>query len=112
MSTTHSRPAFITGLRTLADLLEAHPDIPIPRSTVIHHFVRDAHDTDMHAELHRLATLLGSHVDGDSGHYTASLRLGPIEYRAVAILAESRARYDAHDSYRGCITPYGLGEDR
>jgi hypothetical protein len=112
MSTTHSRPAFITGLRALADLLEARPDIPIPRSTVVHHFVHDTQDADMHAELHRLAALLGSHVDGDGGHYTTSLCLGPIEYRAVAILAESRARYDAHDSYRGCITPYGPGEDR
>lgn len=112
MSTTHSRPAFITGLRALADLLETRPEIPIPGSTVVYHFVRDAHDADMHAELQRLATLLGSHVDADSGHYTASLSLGPIEYRAVAILAESRARYDAHDSYRGCITPYGPSEDR
>ncbi|MGP3961905.1 hypothetical protein ACTWPT_38515 [Nonomuraea sp. 3N208] len=112
MSTMHSRPAFIAGLRALAELLEARPDIPIPRSTVVHHFVRDAQDAEMRAEIHRMAALLGSHVDGKAGHYTTSLYLGPIEYRAVAILAESRARYDAHDSYRDCVTPYSPGEDQ
>ncbi|MGW2146653.1 hypothetical protein ACWCOT_20265 [Nonomuraea bangladeshensis] len=47
MSALHSRPAFIAGLRALAELLEARPDVQIPRSTVVHHFVPDAQDADM-----------------------------------------------------------------
>ncbi|GAA3645214.1 hypothetical protein GCM10022224_004740 [Nonomuraea antimicrobica] len=112
MFTTHSRPAFVAGLRALADFLEARPDIPTPRSTVVHHFVPDAQDTEMRAEIDRLATLLGSHLDGEDSHVTTSLRFGPIEYRAVAILADSRARYDAHNSYRGCVTPDSPQKDQ
>ncbi|MGW0200527.1 hypothetical protein [Nonomuraea sp. NPDC003201] len=112
MSTSHSRPAFVAGLRALADLLEARPEIPTPWSTTVHHFVPDAQDAEMRAELNRLAALLGSHIDGTDGHYTTTLFFGPIEYRAVAILAESRARYAAHDSYRGCVTPDSPYEDR
>jgi hypothetical protein len=112
MSTIHSRPALVAGLRALADLLEARPDIPTPRSTTVHHFVPDAGDVEMRAEIDRLAALLGSHVNGEGGHYTTSLSFGPVEYRAVAILAEPRARYAAHDTYRGCVTPDNPHQDR
>ncbi|GAA1618969.1 hypothetical protein GCM10009733_014140 [Nonomuraea maheshkhaliensis] len=112
MSTIHPRPAFVAGLRALADLLEAHPDIPTPRSTIVHHFVPDAQDAEMCAEIDRLAALLGSRIDSENTHYTTSLFFGPIQYRAVAILAESRARHAAHDSYRGCVTPDSPQKDR
>ncbi|MFI7147308.1 hypothetical protein ACIBO2_20525 [Nonomuraea sp. NPDC050022] len=112
MSTTHSRPAFIAGLRALADLLEDRPDIPTPRSTTVHHFVPKSEDAEMRAELDRLAALLGSHIDSEGGHYATSLFFGPIEYCAVAILAEPRARHAAHESYRGCVTPDSPYENR
>ncbi|MEO3892375.1 hypothetical protein [Nonomuraea sp. B5E05] len=106
---THDhRTALINGLLDLAAFLETHPDLPVPPNVTVHHFPRQTNDDDQRAEIDQLAALLGTdinHEDASRDHYATSRMFGPIEYRAVAILATARARYDAETSYRGCIQP-------
>jgi hypothetical protein len=107
MTNTH-RADFINGLLDLAAFLEAHPDVPVPPSVTVHHFPGQASDADQCAEIDQIAALLGSetdHEDSPYDHHATSRLFGPVEYRAVAILAAARARYDAETSYRGCIEP-------
>ncbi|MEW9549697.1 hypothetical protein [Nonomuraea sp. NPDC050783] len=106
--TNDHRTAFINGLLALAAFLEAHPDLPVPPSATVHHFPGQAGDAAQRAEIDHIAALLGSDIDHEDSpydHYATSCRFGPIEYRAVAVLAAARARYDAETSYRGCVQP-------
>jgi hypothetical protein len=102
------RTALITGLRDLAGFLETNTDLPIPTSVTVHHFPRDASDDDMCAQVDQIAARIGAPVDSDEslhGHYGTSINFGPVEYRAVAILADARARNQAAASYYGCVRP-------
>ncbi|ETK33389.1 hypothetical protein [Microbispora sp. ATCC PTA-5024] len=108
MTTDDHRSAFTAGLRALADFLAANPAVPVPRSLDVLHFPHRATDAEMCAEVDRIAALLGPSIDPNergNGHYTASVRFGPVEYRAVAILAARRAQYEAHMSYEGSVQP-------
>ncbi|MGI5285813.1 hypothetical protein ACQEVF_21075 [Nonomuraea polychroma] len=106
---THDhRTALINGLLGLAAFLQDHPDVPTPRSLTLHHFPRQDSDAEQCAEIDQIAARIEAPItySGDhSGHYATSRFFGPVEYRAVAILAAARARYDAETTYRGCIEP-------
>lgn len=104
---TKDRAAIITGLRDLADFLDAHPDIPITGCVPLYHFAHQRTDADQRAEIEQIAARLGSPVEAQTpyGHYVTTISFGPIQYRAMAITAAARARHDADDSYRGCIQP-------
>ncbi|GAA4965048.1 hypothetical protein HD597_008905 [Nonomuraea thailandensis] len=100
------RTALINGLLDLAAFLETHPDVPVSSSVTVHHFPDQTSDADQRAEIDQIATLVGSQIDYEDSpysHYATSRLFGPVEYRAVAILAAARARHDAEASYRGCI---------
>ncbi|MFI6802614.1 hypothetical protein [Streptosporangium canum] len=103
------RTAFITGLRELADFVETNPEIPIPRASIpVHYFPERVTDSEMCAEVDRIAELLGTDIDPvhlPHDHYTTARHFGPISYEAVAILAGARARHEALTSYRDCVTP-------
>ncbi|MFC5828733.1 hypothetical protein [Nonomuraea insulae] len=102
------RSALINGLLNLAAFLEAHPDLPVSSSVTVHHFPKQDNDADLRAEIDEIATRVGSSIDFEDspyGHYATSICFGPVEYRAVAVLAAARARHDAEASYRGCIQP-------
>ncbi|MFF4771888.1 hypothetical protein ACFY05_03425 [Microtetraspora fusca] len=103
------RTAVITGLRALADFLEANPAIPAPAFPFsIRCFPKRGSDAEMCAEIDRIAELLGTEIDPDglpSGHYTTGLDFGPVRYEATAVLADARARYAAESSYFGCVDP-------
>ncbi|MEV8638766.1 hypothetical protein AB0395_44640 [Streptosporangium sp. NPDC051023] len=110
MSTTpERRTAFVTGLRDLADFIEANPGLPIPRSSaIINYFPERTTDTEMCADIDQVAGALGTEIDPvhlPHGHYMTSRNFGPISYEAVAILTDARARYDADNSYQGCVVP-------
>lgn len=104
---TKDRNAIITGLRDLADFLDARPDIPITGCVPLYHFAARGTDADQRAEIEQIAALLGTPIEAQTpyGHYVTTISFGPIQYRAVAITAAARARHDADDSYRGCIQP-------
>ena len=99
---------FIAGLYALADFLDANPALPIPlfRAEILIHV--DGSDDEQRAEVDRLAELLGTSVDdetGDGGHYTAMRSFGPVEYRCVAIPAAVRAAFKAGMSYADSVVP-------
>lgn len=102
------RCALIAGLRALADFLDANPAVPVPHSVNVLHFPPRATDAEICADVDRIAELLGTSIDlreRQYGHYAASICFGPVEYRAVAILAARRAEHEAHMSYEGCVQP-------
>lgn len=108
MTDDDHRTALIAGLRALADFLDANPAIPVPHSIDALHIPHHATDAEICAEVDHIAELLGTPIstrDRAYGHYAASIRFGPVEYRAVAILAARRAQYEADHSYDGCIQP-------
>ncbi|MEU8321186.1 hypothetical protein AB0C33_22785 [Nonomuraea sp. NPDC048881] len=106
---THDpRTALINGLLDLAAFLEAHPDVPVTTSVTVDHFPRHHTDAEKCADIDQIAARIGSTIDQADipyGHYSTSRFFGPVEYRAVAILAAARARHDAEASYRGCVQP-------
>ncbi|MFI0425257.1 hypothetical protein [Spongiactinospora sp. 9N601] len=105
------RTALISGLRDMADFLHDNPNIPVPRSDVsVLHFPAWAQDAEMCAHVDHIAALLGTEIDQEDaayGHYSTGIRFGPVEYRAVAVLAERRARHEALLSYVDCVVPEG-----
>ncbi|MEV1200277.1 hypothetical protein [Microbispora rosea] len=105
MTNDNHRTTLIAGLRALADFLDANPAIPVPRSVYALHFPHGATDAEMCAEVDHIAELLGAPTSQEFGHYGAAVRFGPVEYKAVAILAARRAQYEADRSYEGCIQP-------
>jgi hypothetical protein len=105
-----TRKAFITGLHDLADYLAASPDVPVPPYGAIINLIAGSADHGGRGQVDRIAALLGTPVHdetADGGHYTADRAFGPVTYCAAAIPDMARARYKAHDSYRGCVTPDG-----
>jgi hypothetical protein len=79
------RAAFISGLRQIAEYLESNPEVPAPIYSTIHAFP-DGDWPEMCGEIDAIAARLGvaPHVT-PGGHYSADLRFGPVDYRAVAI---------------------------
>jgi hypothetical protein len=103
-----SRARLITGLRDLAEYLEANPDVPAPFNIDVMVFPHREHDAAMCAEIDRVAKILGAHPAderAESGHYTVTRSFGPVTYSAIAILADARARHDAQMSYHGSVIP-------
>ncbi|MEV4890044.1 hypothetical protein AB0K48_11710 [Nonomuraea sp. NPDC055795] len=108
MTPADRRIAVIDGLLDLAAFLEANPGVPTPSDTRAYYFVRRENDEAMTDEIDKIASALGKPVDdlqADHGHYGVDHSFGPVEYRAVAILAKARAQHDADNSYRGCVNP-------
>ncbi|MEV4552890.1 hypothetical protein ACI2LC_26410 [Nonomuraea wenchangensis] len=102
------RRELINGLLNLAVFLEKHPDVPASSNVTLYHFATSETDEDLRAEIDQIAARVGSSIDFDdspNGHYATSVHFGPVEYRAVAILAAARARHEAVNSYRDCIQP-------
>ena len=102
------RQAFITGLRDLADHLDAHPAIPVPRYGA--EIILSASSTDDGgcAQVDHFARRLGATADNsiaNDGHYEAVRCFGPVGYRMVAISDATMARHCAWASYSGCVTP-------
>jgi hypothetical protein len=103
-----ARHQTITGLRALADFLEANPAVPVNEyghDLIVS--VRADDDTSAAARVDQLAALLGVDVDDDTrhgGHYTATRTFGRISYRIVHIPQHRRDQYRAQDSYRDNIT--------
>ena len=103
------RQEFITGLRQLADYLDAHPAIPTaPYDWELIVSTHRANDLDGIAEIDRIAVFLGMPVEdelADGGHYCAVKAFGPITYRACHIPARHRAAHRALMTYSKSVTP-------
>jgi hypothetical protein len=103
-----ARHQTITGLRALADFLEANPAVPVEEyGWTLSHHMRGRGDDCERAEVGRIAALLdATPVDdtGRGGHLVVSKTFGRITYKAVHIPARQIAEHDARMSYRNNIT--------
>ena len=103
-----TRQAFITGLRDLADYLDQHPAVPVPKYGTEVYLSASSTDDGGCAQVDQFARQLGITPPtriSYSGHYEAARSFGPVSYRMVAISDDAMARHHAHSSYRGAITP-------
>ena len=103
-----ARGRFIRALRELAEFLDRHPAIPVPKhgATILLHAAMT--EDGGRAEVDRIARLMDTAVNDETargGHYWAVRNFGPIGYEVVAITTASQATFDAERSYRGCVTP-------
>jgi hypothetical protein len=109
------RSSLIAGLRDLADLLEGNPEVPAPRWTDVMVFPPDGTENEMRAEIDRIAALIDASISdqtADDGHYTASRKFGPVQYKAVAIPARWLARRAARMSNaENIIVPDDTGKE-
>lgn len=104
-----TRTEVSSGLRQLADYLDAHPDIPVALFGWDLLVGADGdNDTAKKAELDRIAAVLGVPVDYKSagtGHYSAVRSFGPISYHAYHVTTKAKATYQAHMTYADAVTP-------
>jgi len=91
-----ARTALIAGFRALADFLDSHPGLPVPR----HGFSNgltvypDGTDADKRAEVDRIATVLEA-TSEDYGVYQAARQFGGrVAYRIVAVPDAATDRAD------------------
>ncbi|MFC4535292.1 hypothetical protein [Sphaerisporangium dianthi] len=106
MAHTPDRLAYINGLRDLADFLDTNPDIPTPEGMVTAYCFPHGTDEDIRAQVDQVARLLGSDIDPYEhvlDHYSTRITFGVAEYKAVGLLASSRARWAARRSYEDSI---------
>jgi hypothetical protein len=107
-----TRQAFIDGLRSLADFLDAHPGLPVQRygqKITLHtgHELPDDGTWDgARRAVEAFAEAAGAELtQTPGGHYLASRSFGPITYEAVAISPAVMAEHEALMSYSGHVTP-------
>ena len=102
-----ARHQTITGLRALADFLEANPGVPVNEyGTTIHVPIRAADDASAAALVDHAAALLGVNAAHDTqrgGHYRATRTFGRITYTVFHIPEQQWAASLARDSYRDNI---------
>lgn len=80
------RAGLVAGLRALAEFIDSRPDVPAPWSADVLIFPPYGSDAEMRAEIDVIASRIGTAGRFTyGGHYSASRRFGPVEYRAVAI---------------------------
>ena len=99
---------FIRSLRELADYLDRHPMIPVPKTgaTILLHASPAGHGG--RTQVDHIALLLGADINDETargGHYWAVRNFGVIGYEIVAITEHYTAIHDAFMSYRGSVTP-------
>jgi len=102
------RQAFITGLRDLADYLDQHPAVPVPKYGTEVYLSASSTDDGGCAQVDQFARQLGITPPtriSYSGHYEAARSFGPVSYRMIAISTAAMAQFHAADSYHGCVTP-------
>src|SRR5690242_17684590 len=97
-----ARGRFIGSLRELADYLDRHRAIPIPKhgaTIVLHAAMAEDGGRD---QVDRIAGLLDAEVCDETargGHYRAVRSFGPLGYEVVAITAAYQAAFRAENSY-------------
>jgi hypothetical protein len=80
------RSCLIDGLRAVAQFLQDHTDVPVPRWTDVLVFPPDGPDEEKRAEIDIIAARIGAEAsESTGGHYSCSISFGPVEYRVVAI---------------------------
>ncbi|SIO89586.1 hypothetical protein [Nocardiopsis sp. JB363] len=99
------RERIITDMRTLANFLEEHPQLPIsPHTSVeVTYFPRTESDQAAIAEVVEAGSHLGRIPAWEGDHYLVEHHHGAGRYRVVAIPARVRARYRSWLTYSGHV---------
>jgi len=103
-----TRQALISGLRELAEFLDSHPAVPVPRYGTEIYLSAASTDDGGCAQVAQFARQLGIPVPEGisySGHYEAVRSFGPVGYRMLAISTAAMAQHYAWASYSGSVTP-------
>jgi hypothetical protein len=109
-----TRQAFITGLRQLADYLEANPVLPVPPFSTDINVQADSTETGGRTQVDVIAEQLGVPVQDETaevGHYSAERDFGPVTYCAISISDARMALHRALHSYFGHVTPEAENAD-
>jgi len=83
-----ARARFIRALRDLADYLDRHPAIPVPKTGQTLTLHASYADYGGRAQVDHIAQLLDAGIRDETahgGHYWATRQFGPIGYEIVAI---------------------------
>lgn len=104
-----TRTEVTSGLRQLADYLDAHPDLPVALFGWDLLVGADGdNDAAKKAELDRIAAVLGVQINdkfADTGHYSAVRSFGPISYHAYHVTTHAKAAYQAYMTYADAVIP-------
>lgn len=105
-TTDQTRAEFTAALRELADFIDTHPDLPLPRGAEVSPFLNGTDEEDR-AEIDRVAGILGAQPEQTiTGHYRVRRRFGAgVAYDATAIPEQQMQDWQALTSYRGAVTP-------
>lgn len=102
-----ARTQVISGLRQLADFLEAHPSVPVATYGYTLHQFTDRHREDARlAQVNAIADLLGVPVTDETdrgGHLYASRTFGRITYEVCHVPQRNREDFRARSSYENNI---------
>jgi hypothetical protein len=108
-TTIDHRAEVIRDLRTLADLLERYPQLPVAeyaRADLQHSIVdRFGDEAARVAEVERIAAILGVDVERHDRGVRAVLNLGGAEYRVCTSTDRGSAAFWAERSYHGAVQP-------
>ena len=99
---------FIRSLRELADYLDRHRNIPVPKYGACLTMHASSAENGGRAQVDHIAKLMHTDINDETpngGHYWAVRNFGVIGYEIVAIPEHFSATYDALMSYSGCVTP-------
>lgn len=106
---TDRRTRVIADLRSLADYLETHPQVPVPRLGYVRMSVHPLYDTDAAteaeaiAEVERVAALLHIPITVENGHHVATMEFGTVSYDLTVVTDEAHVRSQARRSYENAI---------
>ena len=108
------RQEYITGLRQLADYLDANPGVPVPRYGSSIRLIASLAEDGGIAEIITIAAQLAAPVidaTQDMGSYRTCRSFGPVTYEAFSSTRASMAIYRAETSYAGCVIPDEVSAD-
>lgn len=83
------RQTLIGGLRSLADFLESHPEIPVTAHSVPIHTFADGTQAQQRRQVEYVSELTGVPAEDPDEHYRVTLGFGPVQYTFVSIPADT-----------------------
>lgn len=105
-----ARAALVDGLRALADVYAATPDLPTPGWPTFDYVVHADADDQGAAEVARIAELIGRPVSSTDAAVRTERHFGPVRFRVFYSTRSAMSRHYALYSYAGAVsasTPAG-----
>jgi hypothetical protein len=101
-----ARAAFTASLRKLADYLDKHPSIPVPKYGADISLIVDDTDDGGREQIAQIARAMHTKVNSRrEGNVTTSRSFGEVRYAATSISPQVMARHDTVMSYWDSVLP-------